>query len=48
MIVIKFGGHAMDSDPHWMGEIAKRWSSGEQFVIVHGGGPQIDKQLKVE
>lgn len=48
MIVIKFGGHAMDSDPHWMGEIAKRWSSGDQFVIVHGGGPQIDQQLKVE
>ena len=48
MIVIKFGGHAMDSDPTWMDEIAKRWSVGEQFVIVHGGGPQIDQQLKVE
>lgn len=48
MIVIKFGGHAMDSDPIWMEEIARRWSAGEQFVIVHGGGPQIDQQLKVE
>jgi acetylglutamate kinase len=48
MIVIKFGGHAMNSDPTWMDEIAKRWSAGEQFVIVHGGGPQIDQQLKVE
>jgi acetylglutamate kinase len=48
MIVIKFGGHAMDSDPIWMEEIARRWSAGEQFVIVHGGGPQIDQQLKIE
>lgn len=48
MIVIKFGGHAMDSDPIWMDEISRRWSSGEQFVIVHGGGPQIDQQLEVE
>lgn len=48
MIVIKFGGHAMDSDPIWMDEIASRWSTGERFVIVHGGGPQIDQQLKVE
>ena len=48
MIVIKFGGHTMDSDPVWMDEIARRWSEGEQFVIVHGGGPQIDQQLKIE
>ena len=48
MIVIKFGGHAMDSDPVWMDEIARRWSEGEKFVIVHGGGPQIDQQLKIE
>ena len=48
MIVIKFGGHAMDSNPIWMQEIAARWSAGERFVIVHGGGPQIDKQLKIE
>lgn len=38
----------MDSDPIWMDEIARRWSTGEQFVIVHGGGPQIDQQLNVE
>lgn len=48
MIVIKFGGHAMDSDPLWMDEIARLWNEGEQFVIVHGGGPQIDQQLKIE
>lgn len=48
MIVIKFGGHAMDDDPAWMSEIATRWSAGEKFVVVHGGGPQIDRQLQVE
>ena len=48
MIVIKFGGHAMDDNPVWMMEIATRWSAGEKFVVVHGGGPQIDRQLQVE
>ncbi len=48
MIVIKLGGHAMDDDPAWMREIATRWSAGEKFVVVHGGGPQIDRQLQVE
>ncbi len=42
MIVIKFGGHAMSGNPEWMAEIAARWSSGERFVVVHGGGPAID------
>ncbi|MEY4163076.1 MAG: hypothetical protein RLZZ79_28 [Actinomycetota bacterium] len=45
MIVIKFGGHAMSGNPEWMAEIAARWSSGERFVVVHGGGPAIDAQL---
>lgn len=48
MIVIKFGGHAMGSDSAWMNEIAAQFSSGKKFVIVHGGGPQIDLQLKAE
>jgi len=48
MIVIKFGGHAMGSDSAWMNEIAAQFRSGEKFVIVHGGGPQIDLQLKAE
>lgn len=47
MIVIKFGGHAMSGKPEWMGEIAHRWNSGENFVIVHGGGPAIDAQLRI-
>ena len=48
MIVIKFGGHAMGSDPAWMREIAELFQQGKKFVIVHGGGPQIDLQLKTE
>lgn len=38
----------MDSNPVWMQEIASRWQLGDRFVIVHGGGPQIDEQLKIE
>lgn len=49
MIVIKFGGHAMSTEqPKWISEIASRWQRGERFVIVHGGGPAIDAQLKIE
>ena len=48
MIVIKFGGHAMKTGANapWLEQIAQRWKSGERFVIVHGGGPQIDQELK--
>ena len=48
MIVIKFGGHAMGSNPEWMSEIATRWRDGARYVIVHGGGPAIDAQLERE
>ena len=48
MIVIKFGGHAMDENAHlWMSEIATRFKDGEKFVIMHGGGPHIDAELKI-
>lgn len=48
MIVIKFGGHAMGADSYeWMKEIATRFQDGERFVIVHGGGPQIDEELTI-
>jgi acetylglutamate kinase len=48
MIVIKFGGHAMGENPaDWMRELALRFKAGERFVIVHGGGPQIDQELKI-
>jgi acetylglutamate kinase len=49
MIVLKFGGHAMaDSNHNWMVELANFWNSGERLVVVHGGGPAIDAQLKIE
>ena len=50
MIVIKFGGHAMKSGANaaWINQIAQRWESGERFVIVHGGGPQIDRELEAK
>ncbi|MEY3714740.1 MAG: acetylglutamate kinase [Actinomycetota bacterium] len=48
MIVIKFGGHAMgENSASWMRELALRFKAGERFVIVHGGGPQIDQELKI-
>ena len=48
MIVIKFGGHAMGTHAQdWMREIATRFRDGEKFVVVHGGGPQIDNELKM-
>ena len=48
MIVIKFGGHAMgENSADWMRELALRFKAGERFVIVHGGGPQIDQELKI-
>lgn len=48
MIVIKYGGNALpdqnSSDPV-MEAIADAFLDGEQIVIVHGGGPQIDTAL---
>lgn len=46
MIVVKFGGHAMsDEDGIFAHAIADAISSGVQIVIVHGGGPHIDRAL---
>lgn len=46
MIVIKFGGHAMrDEGGLFSSAIKHALSTGEQIVVVHGGGPQIDKAL---
>jgi acetylglutamate kinase len=49
MIVVKFGGHAMQDEN---GAFAKAISLAQQkgiaLVIVHGGGPQIDAALKAE
>ena len=48
MIVIKYGGNALPdqntSDPV-LEAIADAFLDGEQIVLVHGGGPQIDAAL---
>jgi len=45
MKVIKLGGHAMSASAGWSKPIVAAWKEGEDFVVVHGGGPQIDKAL---
>jgi len=46
MILIKLGGHALNGSTNWINTLKKHWSKGTRFVIVHGGGPQIDLALK--
>ena len=47
MIVIKFGGHAMtDENGDFAQTVKSAISNGVEIVIVHGGGPQIDKALQ--
>lgn len=50
MIVIKYGGHALpkdgSSDPS-LHLIAVEFKQGRKIVLVHGGGPQIDQELKL-
>lgn len=47
MIVIKFGGHAMtDAEGLFAHAVQAALDTGEQCIIVHGGGPQIDKALE--
>jgi acetylglutamate kinase len=49
MIVVKFGGHAMqDENGAFAKAIAAAQSGGAALVIVHGGGPQIDDALMAE
>ena len=46
MIVVKFGGHAMkDENGNFAKAISAAIKAGEQVVVVHGGGPQIDAAL---
>lgn len=48
MIVIKFGGHAMvDENGAFSRAIFSALASGQSLVVVHGGGPQIDKALAI-
>lgn len=47
MIVVKFGGHAMvDETGNFARAIEAAQKVGESVVVVHGGGPQIDRGLK--
>ena len=49
MIVVKFGGHAMqDENGSFAKAIASAQHDGVALVIVHGGGPQIDAALQEE
>jgi acetylglutamate kinase len=49
MIVVKFGGHAMkDENGNFARAISAAQKAGEQVVVVHGGGPQIDAALKAK
>lgn len=49
MIVIKLGGNALSKaeDLSWISILAAKIQEGEKFVIVHGGGPQIDQELEI-
>ncbi len=49
VLVIKYGGHAMESDElkdAFAQDVALLKYVGMHPVIVHGGGPQIDAALK--
>ena len=47
MIIIKFGGHAMsDTQGIFAAAIKSALSKGEEVIVVHGGGPQINAELK--
>ena len=48
MIIVKYGGNAMSAalaGDALLEEIATLHRGGEQIVLVHGGGPEIDAAL---
>jgi acetylglutamate kinase len=48
MILIKYGGHALPKDGSVdpsLALIAAEFKHGQKFVLVHGGGPQINQEL---
>ena len=46
MIIIKFGGHAMnDTSGLFAAAVQSVLQMGQEAIIVHGGGPQIDRAL---
>jgi len=51
MIVIKYGGHVLDesqTDDPIITTIAAAHKAGTQLVVVHGGGPAINRNLEKE
>jgi len=46
IVVIKFGGNAMSEIKHIIKDIVLLKHIGIKPVVVHGGGPEIDKELK--
>ncbi|MDD5585907.1 MAG: acetylglutamate kinase [Alphaproteobacteria bacterium] len=51
-VVIKIGGNSIDEDPDFLGALAAQLaflqSRHVRIVLVHGGGPQIDRALAAE
>jgi len=49
-VVIKIGGNSIAEDEHFLVKIAKQVkflrANGVHIVLIHGGGPQIDKALR--
>lgn len=49
MILVKYGGHAMVNEElaaSFAENVVSLRGNGEQVVVVHGGGPQIERELK--
>lgn len=48
LYLVKFGGNALDGDglKKLCGEIAGLQKEGHKFIIVNGGGPEIDAELR--
>jgi len=49
-LVVKYGGNAMTEQPageadQILSEISRLWRGGNPVVLVHGGGPEIDRAL---
>ena len=50
MIVVKYGGHVLENasaHDEIVEAIAQYHLSGQKVVVVHGGGPAVDAELKV-
>ena len=49
MIVIKLGGNALaaSADSGWLHAVVGAYRENKRIVLVHGGGPQIDSELKL-